>query len=151
VPRGWTPEFRRWMALPDAQANMTGRAVVMPKGACVFLAKAAEFTAHPWFGEINLLYVDADGTVVPCCAHPRAGVLGNLMTEKYSAILNGQARRDMRDRMERNRAGMSVCRNCDVGPVGNEGSSFWSAITYWSPNKNELPEREAPAVAATIL
>jgi radical SAM protein with 4Fe4S-binding SPASM domain len=151
VPRGWTPEFRRWMALPDAQTNMTGRAVVMPTGACVFLAKAAEFTAHPWFGEINLLYVDADGTVVPCCAHPRAGVLGNLMTEKYSAILNGQARRDMRDRMERNRAGMPVCSNCDVGPVGNEGSSFWSAITYWSPNKNELPEREAPAIAATIL
>lgn len=137
-PKGWTPEFRRWMALPGAKENMTARAVVMPRGACVFLAEASEYRAHPWFGEINLLYVDADGTVVPCCMHPQAGVFGNLKTQKYSEILNGDARRRMKDAMQQ-RAAMSVCSGCDVGPLGSEGASFWSAITYWSADKRELP------------
>jgi radical SAM protein with 4Fe4S-binding SPASM domain len=141
-PRGWTPEFRRWMALPQAQENMTGRPVIVPRGPCMFLAEASEFTSNPWFGEKNLLYVDADGTVVPCCVHPKAGVLGNLMTQKYSEILYGEARRRMKETMSKNRSAMSVCGSCDVGPVGNEGPSFWSAITYWSPNKSELPERQ---------
>jgi len=139
-PRGWTPEFRRWMSLPQAAENMTGRAVVTPKGSCVFMADPKEFHAHPWFGEINLLYVDADGTVVPCCMHPQAGNFGNLRTQKYSEILAGQARRDFKQSLEERRATMSICGTCDVGPAGNEGPSFWSAIAYWSPNKSELPE-----------
>ena len=136
------------MALPEAQENMTGRAVIVPRKPCIFLADPSEFTTHPWFGEVNLLYVDADGSVVPCCMHPRAGVFGNLLTQKFSEILNGDARREMKTAMERNRASMSVCGSCDVGPVGNEGPSFWSAIAYWSPNKSELPER-APELAGS--
>lgn len=137
-PRGWAPEFRRWMALPEAKENMTGRVVLTPPGACMFLADSEQFADHPWFGEINLLYVDADGTVVPCCMHPRAGEFGNLNTQKYSEILNGAGRRAMKDAMVENRAAMHVCGACDVGPVGKEGPSFWSAITYWSPNKADL-------------
>jgi len=139
-PRGWMPEFRRWMALPESAQNMTGRAVVTPKAPCVFMADPQVFTAHPWFGEINLLYVDADGTVVPCCMHPRAGEFGNLKTQKYSEILRGQARERFKNDLATRRATMSICGTCDVGPAGNEGPSFWSAITYWSPNKSELPE-----------
>lgn len=139
-PRGWNPEFRRWMALPHAQENMTGRAVVAPDGPCMFLAEPEEFTAHTWFGEINQLYVDANGTVVPCCMHPKAGVFGNLMTQKYSEIMSGELRRKFKESMRENRAAMPVCGSCDVGPVGNEGPSFWSPITYWSANQNELPE-----------
>jgi radical SAM protein with 4Fe4S-binding SPASM domain len=147
-PRGFTPEFRRWMALPQSQENMTGRPVIVPRGPCVFLAEPSEFTNHPWFGEVNLLYVDADGSVVPCCMHPRAGVFGNLLTQKYSDIRNGSARGAMKDAMTKDRASMPVCASCDVGPVGKEGPSFWSAITYWSPNKNELPER-APELSTS--
>jgi radical SAM protein with 4Fe4S-binding SPASM domain len=139
-PRGWTPEFRRWMALPEAAQNLTGRAVITPKSHCVFLSEPSEFTAHPWFGEINLLYVDADGTVVPCCMHPQAGKLGSLMTQKYSEIVLGDARRKFKDELQTGRAKMSICGTCDVGPAGKEGPSFWSAIAYWSPNKSELPE-----------
>lgn len=140
-PRGWNPEFRRWMALPLAQENMTGRVVTAPRGHCMFVAESAEFNAHPWFGEINQLYVDADGTMVPCCMHPRAGVLGNLMMQKYSEMLDGEQRRKFKQSMQDNRATMPVCGSCDVGPVGDEGPSFWSPIAYWSANKGELPER----------
>lgn len=130
-PRGWMPEFRHWMLLPESKENLTGRMASVPDGPCLFLAEATEFTPHPWFGEMNLLYVDADGTVVPCCMHPRAGVFGNLTTQKYSEILNGAARRAMKQTMQVNRHIMSVCGKCDVGPVGNEGPSFCSTITYW--------------------
>lgn len=65
--KGLTPEFRRWMAPPDALVNMTGRTIVVPAGVCGFMQEASEFKEHPWSGQINLLYVDADGTVVQCC------------------------------------------------------------------------------------
>jgi radical SAM protein with 4Fe4S-binding SPASM domain len=138
-PRGWTPEFRRWMALPQAAQNMTGRAVVTPHSRCVFVSDPSEFVDHPWFGEINLLYVDADGTVVPCCMHPGAARLGNLMEQRYSEIVRSDVRKRFIDDLENRRATMSVCGTCDVGPAGNEGPSFWSQIAYWSPNKTELP------------
>jgi radical SAM protein with 4Fe4S-binding SPASM domain len=131
-PRGWMPEFRRWAHAPGVKENLTGRPVVVPAGPCFFLAEAREFTAHSWFGEINLLYVDADGTVVPCCIHPRAGVFGNLKTQKYSEILNGTARQAMKQAMQENRDAMPVCGNCDVGPVGNEGPLLQSIMDPWN-------------------
>jgi radical SAM protein with 4Fe4S-binding SPASM domain len=138
-PRGWMPEFRRWMLLPESKENLTGRAVIVPHGPCVAFADAYEFKSHPWFGEINLLYIDADGTVVPCCMHPRAGVFGNLKIQKYSEILNDSARQMMRQTMEENRGAMPACGACDMGPVGNEGPSFFTAINYWRTDK-ELGE-----------
>lgn len=130
-PRGWIPEFRRWMFLPESQKDMTGRPRKIPSGACLFFADAREFTSHPWFGEINLLYVDADGTVVPCCMHPRAGELGNLKNQKYSEILKGEARQKIKEMMEFNRHKMPICGTCDVGPIGNEGPSFRNGMIYW--------------------
>jgi radical SAM protein with 4Fe4S-binding SPASM domain len=114
---------------------------VIPRGPCVFLADPDEFATHPWFGEINLLYVDADGTVVPCCMHPQAGVFGNLRTHKFSEILNGEGRQRMKVEMQKNRAAMPVCGGCDVGPVDNEGASYWSTITDWSSGNSTLRER----------
>lgn len=128
MPRGWKPEFRRWMVLPGSEKNMTGRDVQSPKGACFFVAPAEAFSAHTWHGEIRLLYVDADGTVVPCCMHPRAGEFGNLMNQKYSEILFGEARRAFIAHMERDRASMAICNACEVGPPGDEGPSLTSAL-----------------------
>lgn len=127
-PRGWTPEFRLWMALPGASQNMTGRAPVVPEGPCAFMADPSEYTHHPWHGEINLCYVDWDGTVVPCCMHPRAGVLGNLREQRYSEILQGAARERLIEAMRSNRRAMPICGECDIGPVGHEGASFDAAI-----------------------
>ncbi|MGA8276983.1 MAG: SPASM domain-containing protein [Rhodanobacteraceae bacterium] len=127
-PRGWTPEFRGWMALPESETNMTNRELKVPSGACVFLAEPDEYTEHPWHGEIRLLYVDADGTVVPCCIHPKAGDFGNLKHHKYSEIVNGRLRAEFKQQMTNDRAGMRICSQCDMGPVGNEGPSFHSAM-----------------------
>ena len=138
-PRGWMPEFRRWMALPGAKENMTRRPLTIPRGPCVFLADASEYSDHPWFGEINLLYVDADGTVVPCCMHPRAGVFGNLKAQLYSEILDGDARRRMKETMGRDRSSMPVCGGCDVGPVGDEGPSFRATIADLSSGDRVSP------------
>ncbi len=127
-PRGWTPEFRTWMHLPETSNNMVGRDTVVPEGRCFFMSEPEDFKRHPWGGEIRFLYVDWDGTVVPCCAHPRAGYLGNLKEQRYSEILAGQERRDFLAEMERNRRGMSVCGQCEMGPPGHEGPSFQAKI-----------------------
>jgi radical SAM protein with 4Fe4S-binding SPASM domain len=127
-PRGWTPEFRGWMSLPEAAVNMVGREPEIPEGVCFFLADPAQFTAHPWAGQINLLHVNWDGSVVPCCAHPNAGNFGNLKDQTYNEILAGDARRRFIETMERNRHGMAICGQCEMGPVGNEGPSFAAAV-----------------------
>ena len=49
-------------------------------------------------------------------------------------------RRRLQESMDRNRAAVSVCGGCEVGPVGNEGPSYWSAFTYWNPEQPQLPE-----------
>lgn len=128
LPRGWQPEFRRWMALPQSVANLTGRKPVVPSGPCAFMAHWSAWKAHPWHGQINLLYVDFDGTVVPCCQHPRAAVLGNLKHMSYNEMLSGRLRADFIAALERDRAAMPVCGSCDVGPVGAEGASVNAAM-----------------------
>jgi radical SAM protein with 4Fe4S-binding SPASM domain len=128
LPRGWVPEFRGWMALPESVQNMTHREIKAPAGPCVFLADPEEFSQHPWHGEIRLLYVDADGTVVPCCFHPKAGEFGNLKQHKYSEILSGSRRAAFKREMTENRTGMSICGQCEVGPAGHEGPSFHNAM-----------------------
>ena len=125
--RGWTPEFRRWMNLPDSAANLTGRFMTVPEGACGYLAPSEAFVGHPWHGQINLLYVDYDGTVVPCCQHPRAGTLGNLFESTYNEILQSSTRENFIRFMDKNRRSMPVCSSCDAGPIGNEGPSFRAA------------------------
>jgi radical SAM protein with 4Fe4S-binding SPASM domain len=123
-PLGWTPEFRGWMSLPQAAENMVQRELQIPDGVCFFLADAETFTSHPWAGQINLLHVDWDGTVVPCCAHPSAGNFGNLKEQTYNEILTGEARRRFIQTMQENRRAMPICGQCEMGPVGNEGPSF---------------------------
>lgn len=127
-PRGWTPEFRTWMHLPETANNMVGRMPVVPEGRCLYVSEPEAFTRHPWGGEIRFLYVDWDGTVVPCCAHPGAGNLGNLKTQTYSEILQGPARAEFVAEMDTNRRNMPVCGQCEMGAPGSEGPSFQAQI-----------------------
>lgn len=100
-PLGWTAEFRDWLHLPDSLLNMTGRTPKVPNRECSFL-----------HGQ-DKVYVDWDGTVVPCCVHPRAGVFGNLLEQPLSAILNGSSRIEFRRLMQHDRQSMGLCNECE--------------------------------------
>jgi len=126
-PRGWKPEFRRWQFFPESSENKTGRKLKVPEGACFFMANSLEFP-KAWDGEMNLLGVDIEGIVRPCCFHPKAGDLGNLLTQTYSEVLAGRQRSDFIAALSKDRASMPVCSSCDVGPLGNEGPSFFAGM-----------------------
>ena len=111
APRGWTPEFRAWKYLPQSPKNMTGRAVRPAAGVCMFMEHAGQ------------LYVDADGTVVPCCVHPRAAILGNLGTSTYSSIINGGQRSSFIVGLKERRQELPVCSGCEYGSVDCPGPS----------------------------
>jgi len=109
-PLGWTPEFRGWKNLPLAPINKTGRAPVLGKGVCKFL-------------EPGQLYIDADGTVVPCCAHPRAAEIGNLGNQTLSEVQEGPLRKHLLMQLSHHRETMSVCGACEFGPSSDPGAS----------------------------
>lgn len=100
-PLGYTPEFRPWGTRADAIEQPWGK-VKVPKGVCTYLTKEKG----------RRLYVDYDGTVVPCCVHPRAGVLGNLLKNKYSEILKGTQRKDFIATMKNGRKNIPACAGC---------------------------------------
>ena len=100
LPRGWTPEYRSGMALPEAQVNLAPKPQAAGRGTCEFLRST------------DRLYLDWDGTVVSCCAHPRAGVFGNLRRQRFSEILAGRERKAMADTMASARGTMKICGEC---------------------------------------
>ncbi|MGW8324097.1 MAG: radical SAM protein [Desulfobacterales bacterium] len=94
---GYTPEFRKWSTRTDTE-NAPWKARKVPNGLCKFVRNN------------DSLYVDFDGTVVPCCIHPRAGVYGNLLERKASYILKD--RFNFLDRMLDGRRKMDICGKC---------------------------------------
>lgn len=100
-PLGYRVEFRDWQYLPEASINMLKRSLNVPDEVCSFIKPG------------NRLYVDWDGTVVPCCVHPQADVFGNLFEQKYSEILQGQRRAAMIKAMQTDRYGMKICNQCE--------------------------------------
>lgn len=99
-PLGWTPSFRDWLILPDSQANPAGRIPHVPAAVCGYMSG-------------KNLYIDYDGTVIPCCAHPRAFVLGNMLESRYSDILKGRERKDALRKLKTERKKMPVCGRCE--------------------------------------
>lgn len=116
APRGWTPEFRSWKYLPQSPQNMTGRAVRPAGGVCMFMQAVGQ------------LYVEPDGSVVPCCVHPRAAVLGNLGTATYSSILNGGRRAGFIRSLAERRQELPVCGSCEYGPIDSPGPSAGNRV-----------------------
>ena len=101
-PLGWTPQFRGWMNLPEAaqqNSNWEGRG-----HHCRFTPLGRD------------LFIDFDGIVVPCCQHPRAFVLGDLKTHKYSDIIAGDPWRRFAEMLRNSRQDLAVCRNCAISP-----------------------------------
>jgi MoaA/NifB/PqqE/SkfB family radical SAM enzyme len=102
VPLGWSPQFRDWLALPRSLGKRSKSEQLRKASLCPYMSS----TEH--------LYVDIDGTVVPCCAHPRAFVFGNLKIHKFSEIISGSLREDMITMMERGRYGLPICMECGL-------------------------------------
>jgi radical SAM protein with 4Fe4S-binding SPASM domain len=102
VPRGWTPQFRDWLNLPSTVRKTDITEKSGNRGIC------------PYLGVQNYCYVDFDGTVVPCCAHPRAFILGNLKTQKFSEILYGVQRRKLVQMLANGRNELPICSECEL-------------------------------------
>lgn len=133
APLGWQPEFRDWKVLPESRDNMTGRDIMVPMDVCTFMAPSSRFH-ETYHGEVNQLYVDASGTVVPCCAHPKAADLGSLMNQRASELLESPERRAFIRQLETDRRVIPICNKCEFGPPENPGDSFRQI----SPDKVEL-------------
>jgi len=102
-PLGWRPEFRWWINLVGASEDLSGRTWQPGQGLCPFVEPN------------DNLYVDADGTVVPCCAHPRAGDFGNLTAEKWSTIVASAKRANFVEQLQSDRAALEICGKCEFG------------------------------------
>ncbi len=101
VPLGWKPGFRKRLSLPGASYSPSRGVEKQRRGMCPF--------AKPSF-----LFVDYDGSVVACCCHPRAFVLGNLTQSKYSQIIKGKRRKAFVHLMETDRSKLPVCSKCTL-------------------------------------
>jgi hypothetical protein len=99
---GWEIEWRKWRKAPESVA-FDGVSRRVPKGPC----------KHVTSSRLRV-YVDWDGTVVPCCNHPRAGVFGSLKSHKLSGILKGFSRKGVIREMKHNRRNMTICGQCEV-------------------------------------
>ena len=98
---GFKPEFRHFIMMPERKENPYKIKFVVPNGVCRYLRK-------------ERLYVDYDGTIVPCCAHPRAFTMGNLTQIKYSQMLKSKERKEAILQMKYNRKNMEICKGCGV-------------------------------------
>ena len=99
-PLGWEPLFRGKWELPEAKEYEKPRKI--PAGKCLFVEKRKG----------RRLYVDIDGTVVPCCQHPRALVLGNLLETTYVQMRKSQSYKDEVNRLN-SRHDVPICNGCD--------------------------------------
>jgi radical SAM protein with 4Fe4S-binding SPASM domain len=116
LPSGWVAGFRGWMNLSGAP-NQTGKVFRQGKGGCGAMNGAAYFAA--------------DGTMLPCCAHPRAAGLGSLADNKLSEIW---PRRESFARALASDRGISeACLDCEVGPPHDPGQSFFGLIKMAGP------------------
>ncbi len=116
TPLGWKPEFRMWKNLVDGLENLSGREVNIGQGLCKFMENP------------NSLYLDWDGTVVPCCAHPRAAELGNLSNRKFSVVICGDAHASFAHELTHNRGAHPVCSRCEFGPKNAPGPSAGARV-----------------------
>ena len=123
-PLGWEPEFRHFYNLPDAPTRPSGRDIQPGQGVCFFLEAG------------NQLYVNSQGIVVPCCAHPNAGFYGDLKIHKFSRIWPGAARLRFITALNTRRDSLRVCRDCEFGPADSPGPT---RVALFPDGISELP------------
>ena len=100
-PRGWDPEFRDWLALPNTSGKPWDRDLKVTNKVC-----------WPMSG-VNLV-VNALGDVIPCCHYPDMVPMGNLKTQTFSAVHRGALRRQMLNLLKTDRVNDKICGQCEV-------------------------------------
>jgi len=100
-PRGWEPEFRDWLALPNTSGKPWDRELKVSNKVC-----------WPMSG-VNL-FVNAQGDVIPCCNYPDMVPMGNLKTQKFSDVHRGTLRRQMLNLLKTDRVNDKICGQCEV-------------------------------------
>lgn len=129
-PMGWTPHVRGWIILPNSQRNSGENSFKINRDqVCKYLQNYS-------------LYVDIDGTVVPCCNHPRAAVLGNLGAQTYSEIMHGAAKGRFLAAMRSGRRDMPICGNCEIEELSPKRlrSQYRKLLRHWCRDKLGIPQ-----------
>jgi radical SAM protein with 4Fe4S-binding SPASM domain len=99
-PMGWRTDFREWHHLPQSLNALSEQIPPVTNRLCSFVGDRAS------------LYVDADGTIIPCCVHPRADEFGNLKTSKFNAITKSKKYLDFIHFLQTNRSNHLICGEC---------------------------------------
>jgi len=78
-------------------------------------------------GLISQIGVLTDGTVVPCCLDGEGVInLGNLHTEKLSAILGSPRAKDIVKSFKNNKAKEELCQKCTFKERFNNRKILWN-------------------------
>jgi len=102
-PHGFVPQYRHYQQHIGSTHNMTGRTLSPAAGSCV------------WVESVQTVAVNIDGTIVPCCIHPRAGDYGSLQNRTFSEIFLGEKRAHFREQLISDRSAIEACRDCEWG------------------------------------
>jgi len=100
APFGFAPEFRTWIILPGSSENPSGHAPRVRNECCQELI-------------FDNLYCDHDGTLLPCCLHPRAFELGDLRGTPWSELWFGEKKVDVMFELMWTRKAMAICGQCE--------------------------------------
>jgi len=108
LPVGYSPEFRKWTTRINTSRTPWEKRRI-PSGLCKYVK------SH------ELMYVDYDGTVVPCCVHPNANISdgfvlysnnGNLLKEKAGNIIKRRKTTLFYKHLKSMRRTLDVCGKC---------------------------------------
>lgn len=100
-PHGFEPLFRGRFQLSNSVDFH--RPDTIPGGLCRFLSGAKG----------KRLYVDVDGTVVPCCRHPRAFAMGNILDVPFKQLITTKTYRTKVEDLRLNRGSIPICAECE--------------------------------------
>lgn len=93
-----------WMYDEDAFGRGVLRPNIVPDNVC------------PWIH--YSMAIHANGNVVPCCRDPRGTeVMGNILTQDFDEIWNGEPYRLLRDRIRRDQGSVEICKLCSGYPT----------------------------------
>ena len=99
---GYDIQWRKWRVAPDS-IKYKDKNIKVPNHVCKHI-KSTRVRC----------YVDWNGDVIPCCAHPKAFIFGNLRNQKFTEIYKGALRKRIIIAMNHRRYLMPICGRCEV-------------------------------------